>query len=102
MLGHEHSAVLAVAVQSGLVGVAAWLFWLTVLLWRGWLSRRLDEHDPRRWLLTGVAIAVVAEYLVQGLGEPVANYRMGVLLVVLSGIVVLVDGPPVSWLKPGE
>ncbi|MCD4751212.1 MAG: O-antigen ligase family protein [Thermoanaerobaculales bacterium] len=102
LLGHEHNAVLAIAVQSGLVGVVAWLFWLAVLLWRGWMSRRLDGHDPKRWLLTGVAIAVVAEYLVQGLGEPVGNYRMGVLLVVLSAIVVLADGPPVSWLKPGE
>jgi O-antigen ligase len=102
LLTHEHNAVLAVAVQSGLAGVAAWLAWVLALIWTAWCARTRAPDDPARWLLVAVGAAVIAEYGVQGLGEPVANGWMGILLVALSSIAVLADGVTPRWLSLGS
>jgi O-antigen ligase len=93
-LGHEHNTLLAVGVQSGLLGVLAAVALVGLVLRGSW--RALRGSGPRGALGAAVLVAVVAEYVVQGLGEPNFNTRMGILFYVLAGLAAALEEPPVT------
>ncbi len=88
VLWHEHNAVLSVAVQSGLVGVATYLALLAAVIVSTLRSLRRTGSGADRSLAAALLAAFVAEYLFQGLGEPTNNGRMGTLFALLAGMSV--------------
>lgn len=94
VLFHEHNALLAVGVQSGLGAMAAYAALLVLVVLR--LARRLRGRDAEpfdRLLRVALLAAMVAEYLFQGLGEPTNNGRMGILFAALAGLTVVLPPP---------
>ncbi len=95
LLPHEHNAILAVAVQSG-IGAALTFGALLVLLTATAASavRSTEARPPdQRALLAATLAALVAEYLFQGLGEPTNNGRMGILFAVLAALAATMVTP---------
>jgi O-antigen ligase len=91
LLSHEHNILLAVGVQSGGLGIAAAVVLVALALRAAWRTRR--QPGSRGALAAAVLVAVVAEYVVQGLGEPNFNTRMGILLFVLAGLAAALEEP---------
>jgi O-antigen ligase len=93
-LAHEHSAYLAAAVQSGLLGLACWLALLGALVLR--LTRMLIlDRLPDRPIVAALLGSIVAGWVVHGIGEPVGNGLMGMLLGPLAGFGVALRSEPV-------
>jgi O-antigen ligase len=78
-LTHEHNSLLSVAVQSGVLAAATYaaLLLLCVVRVGSALRRARPGADPRRAALVALAAALVAEYAVHGLAEPLNDGRMG-------------------------
>jgi O-antigen ligase len=89
VLGHEHNALLALAVQSGVPAAALWLACVVAVGVRSVrAARRSPPFTADAVLGACIAAAVVAEFLVQGIGEPVANKYMGTMFAALAGLAV--------------
>jgi O-antigen ligase len=89
VLFHEHSAVLAVAVQSGVPAALAFgtvLLALAARLGRSVLRAVVENADDA--LRAGLLATVVGVHLFQGLGEPVNSHQMGLQLAIVAGLAV--------------
>ncbi len=88
VLYHEHNAILSVAVQSGLPAAAAFCGLLAALMVA--LTRAARRGSARsaseRRLVLATLTGVLAAYVLNGLGEPANNGRMGILLGALTGL----------------
>ncbi len=94
VLFHEHSALLAVAVQSGVPAALALgtvLLALAAGLGRPALRAFVGSADDA--LRAGLLAAVVGVHLFQGLGEPVNGRQMGLQLAVVAGLAVALPRP---------
>jgi len=96
LLTHEHNALLSVAVQSGIVGALVFVALLVVIV----RSLLLDLKTTSRtdsFVIRGLEIAVLAailsEYVVQGIGEPINNGKMGVILGILAAFATVLTTP---------
>ncbi|MFI5143739.1 MAG: O-antigen ligase family protein [Thermoanaerobaculales bacterium] len=100
LLTHEHNAILAVAVQSGLAAAATYLALLAVLVVATTNAvRSRGAYSPgEHSLLVALLGALLAEYVFQGLGEPTNNGRMGILFAALAGFVASLVTPRDRWL----
>jgi O-antigen ligase len=92
LLLHEHNTLLSVTVQSGVVGLAAFVALLVVLV-RSLLAGLKTNASSRNPLHRGLGIAVLAailsEYVVHGLGEPINNGKLAVMLAILAAIATI-------------
>ena len=87
ILFHEHSAFLAVAVQSGLPAAIAFAVALLALVADlGRRALREGVRIPEDALGAGILAALVGVYLFQGIGEPVNGGLMGLQLAVVAGL----------------
>ncbi len=84
VLMHEHSAFLAVAVQSGFPALVAYVGLLTAVLAR--LARLHPGTAFDAALVVALVAAVLSEYVFQAIGEPTNNTRMGILFAALAGL----------------
>jgi O-antigen ligase len=84
ILTHEHSAFLAVAVQSGFPALVAYLGLVGAVLYRTFTVRPRAPFDAA--LRLAILAAVLAEYVFQAIGEPTNNTRMGILFAALAGL----------------
>jgi O-antigen ligase len=67
--GHPHNDILNILVQSGIIGLAAFVYlWIRYFRDLAGARRRLADGDPRRVLLLA-GIVVVATFFVGGLGQ---------------------------------
>jgi len=88
LLMHEHNAVLAVAVQSGVAAALAYLALLVLLVVATSKATRTSEARTQgeHLLLVALLAALVAEYVFQGIAEPTNNGRMGILFAALAAL----------------
>lgn len=92
LLTHEHNALLSVAVQSGFVGALVFAALLVVLVRSLMLDLKKSARSPdplHRGLEVAVLAAILSEYVVHGIGEPVNNEKMGVILAILAAVATL-------------
>jgi putative inorganic carbon (HCO3(-)) transporter len=69
-LGHLHNNIVQVAVERGLLGLAAWLWLWVAYLWQAWLIyRRLGPEHPGGKALVAGSLASVIGFHVAGLFE---------------------------------
>ncbi len=66
-VGHMHNNFLQLAVQNGLVGLAAYLFWIAAFYWMAFRSRPPDPETRAlnltlTWLFTAVLVWGLTEY----------------------------------------
>lgn len=94
VLFHEHSAILAVAVQSGIPAALAFgvaLLALVADLGRPAAGKGVASADDA--LRAGLLSVVVGVFLFQGLGEPVNGRQMGLQLAIVTGLAVALPRP---------
>jgi len=89
-VGHLHDNFLQVAAQNGLVGLAAYLAWISAYFWMALRFRGPDEAAQRfNWTLTCLFLAT----LVWGLTEYTFSYQFMNVQAFLLGLQVPVSDP---------
>ena len=103
-LGHAHNVLLNVWAETGIAGLAAYLFFLAAALWTCWrtAARQIQSEDTARrtsaaWFGRAVALGVLGVLLAKITHEMLDNlwvHSMGVQIALLLGIVSALDAPP--------